>query len=125
VGLLKEIFTWWNGQTLATRFHTWRKGKLVGTDDAGNTFYQSPGGDRRWVIYNGEAEASRIAPEWHGWLHHTWQEPPTVQKPLQRGWQKPHQPNPTGTDAAYRPPGSILVNQPRPAATDYEPWSPA
>jgi NADH:ubiquinone oxidoreductase subunit len=125
VGLLNEIFTWWNGQTLGTRFHTWRKGKLVGTDDAGNTFYQSSGGDRRWVIYNGEAEASRIAPEWHGWLHHTWQEPPTRQQPLHRSWQKPHQPNPTGTDAAYRPPGSILVKKPRPAATDYEPWSPA
>ncbi len=125
MGLLNEIFTWWNGQTLGTRFHTWRKGQLVGTDDAGNTFYQSPGGDRRWVIYNGEAEASRVSPEWHGWLHHTWQEPPTRQQQLHRGWQKPHQPNTTGTEAAYRPPGSILASRPRTVVSDYEPWSPA
>ena len=33
---LLQIFTWWNGQTMGTRFHTWRKGELVGEDDAGN-----------------------------------------------------------------------------------------
>jgi NADH:ubiquinone oxidoreductase subunit len=97
---------------------------LVGKDDAGNVFYQSSNGSRRWVIFNGEAEASRIAPEWHGWLHHTWQEPPTLQERVHRSWQKPHQANATGTDAAYRPPGSILVAQPRSTASDYVPWSP-
>ena len=32
---LKQFFTWWSGQTLATRFFTWRKGEHVGTDQAG------------------------------------------------------------------------------------------
>ena len=68
-------------------------------------------------------EASRVAPEWHGWLHHTWQEPPTARPFARKPWEKPHQANLTGTDAAYRPPGSIL-GQPRPPAADYEAWSP-
>ena len=32
---------------------------------------------RRWVIYNGYAEASKVPPDWHGWLHYTFDEPPT------------------------------------------------
>ena len=27
---LLQFFTWWHGQTLNTRFHTWRKGERVG-----------------------------------------------------------------------------------------------
>ncbi|MBP7001093.1 NADH:ubiquinone oxidoreductase subunit NDUFA12 [Amaricoccus sp.] len=123
MGLLAQIFTWWNGETLATRVWTARNGKRVGEDAAGNVFYQSADGSRRWVIYNGEVEASRIAPEWHGWLHHTWQEPPT-EKPLARkAWEKPHLPNMTGSDAAYHPPGSLHSDQPR-APRDYEAWAP-
>jgi NADH:ubiquinone oxidoreductase subunit len=40
-------------------------------------------------------------------------------------WQKPHEPNLTGTALAYRPPGSVLHARPRvPARPDYEPWKP-
>jgi NADH:ubiquinone oxidoreductase subunit len=38
----------------------------------GNVFYQTRDSKRRWVIYNGEMEASRVSPDWHGWLHFTW-----------------------------------------------------
>jgi NADH:ubiquinone oxidoreductase subunit len=78
---LKRLVTWWNGQTLGTQIFTARKGVKVGEDDQGNTFYRSRDGKRRWVIYNGESEASRVSPDWHGWLHHTWDEPPS-DKPL-------------------------------------------
>ena len=64
---LLNAVTWWNGATLNTRLFTWRNGVEVGKDAQGNIFYQSRDGARRWVIYNGEADASRIAPEWHGW----------------------------------------------------------
>ena len=37
--LLLQIFTWWNGQTLGTRFFTWRFGKRVGEDEFGNVYY--------------------------------------------------------------------------------------
>lgn len=123
MSFLAQVFTWWNGQTLGTRLHTWRSGRQVGTDAEGNAYYQSADGARRWVIYNGEAEASRVPPEWHGWLHHTWQEPPTDVPLRRKPWEKPHLPNLTGTGLAYHPPGSILLPAPS-VSRDYEAWTP-
>jgi NADH:ubiquinone oxidoreductase subunit len=123
MSFLSQIFTWWNGQTLGTRLFTWRNGTKVGEDDQGNLFFQSADGAKRWVIFNGEAEASRVSPEWHGWLHHTWQEPPSKQPLTHKPWEKPHQPNRTGSDLAYHPAGSILAAQPA-SRSDYEAWSP-
>ena len=34
--LIKEIFTWWNQQTLGTRINTILFGKIVGEDHFGN-----------------------------------------------------------------------------------------
>ncbi|MGY4370268.1 NADH:ubiquinone oxidoreductase subunit [Bradyrhizobium sp. LB1.3] len=83
------------------------------------------GFERRWVIYNGYAEASRIPPSWHGWMHHTVDVPPTQDNYQPREWEKPHQPNLTGTANAYRPSGSTLASGKRPKATgDYQPWTP-
>lgn len=117
--------------TLGTKLFTWLRGELVGTDAAGNRYYQErkavPGRRRRrWVIYNGQVEASRVPPDWHGWLHYTVNEPPGEgQSAAQRPWQKPHQPNLTGTPLAYRPPGHTLEGGQRAKATgDYEPWTP-
>jgi len=125
MGLLLEIFTWWNGQTMGTRFYTWRKGVFVGEDAAGNTYYTNRRGDRRWVIYNGEADASAIPPGWHGWMHHRVDTPPSKLDYRPRDWQLPHKANMTGTAAAYRPQGSILTPETRPAATgDYDAWTP-
>ena len=45
---LAQFFTWWNGQTLGTRFHTWRKGTRVGEDEFGNVYYE--GGDPRRIV---------------------------------------------------------------------------
>ncbi len=121
--LLKRAVTWWNGQTIGTQIWTLFHGRRVGEDSEGNVFYQTSNGKRRWVIYNGEAEASRIAPEWHGWLHGTWDEPPTKRPPRKKSWEKPHLPNMTGTDAAFAPPGSIRRAEPGIRA-DYEAWRP-
>ena len=115
--------TWWNSQTWGTQFYTWRHGQKVGEDNQGNVFYQSKDGKKRWVIYNGEAEASRVDPEWHGWLHHTWDAPPSERPLPRKAWEKPHKENLTGTPAAYAPPGSI--RRPDPVErTDYEAWQP-
>ena len=116
--------------TIGTRLFTWLRGEPVGSDDQGNRYYQErkpvPGRRRRrWVMYNGEAEASRVPPEWHIWLHYTTDTPPTVSKPIAQPWQKPHLPNLTGTAQAYRPPGHTLEGGRRAKATgDYEPWVP-
>ena len=115
--------TWWNSQTWGTQLYTWRNGQRVGEDNQGNVFYQTADGKRRWVIFNGEAEASRVDPEWHGWLHHTWSEPPTKSPLPRKAWEKPHQENLTGTPAAYAPPGSIRRPDPVERA-DYEAWQP-
>jgi len=123
MGLLAELFTWWNGQTLGTRLWTSRNGERVGEDAQGNVFYQTSDGARRWVIYNGDVEASRVSPEWHGWLHHTFQAPPTEEPLPRKAWEKPHKENLTGTALAYRPPGSVLSPDPKPRS-DYDAWSP-
>lgn len=120
--LLRAV-TWWNSQTLGTQLFTWRNGQKVGEDNQGNVFYQTADGKRRWVIYNGEAEASRVSPEWHGWLHYTWDEPPTEAPLKRKAWEKPHLENLTGTPAAYAPPGSIRQAEPK-VRNDYEAWSP-
>ena len=120
---LKRLLTWWHGQTLGTQFFTWRFGTRVGEDTQGNVFYQSKGGVRRWVIYNGLAEASRISPGWNGWLHHTWDDPPSEVPLVHHAWEKPHHENMTGTVAAYAPQGSIRNLEPV-TRKDYEAWRP-
>jgi NADH:ubiquinone oxidoreductase subunit len=126
MGIMRSIlrvFTWWDGQTLNSQLYTWRKGVKVGEDEQGNRFYQTRDGKRRWVVYNGEAEASRVSPDWHGWLHQTFQEPPTKSPLVHRAWQKPHVENLTGTALAYAPPGSIRRDDPV-ERRDYEAWQP-
>jgi NADH:ubiquinone oxidoreductase subunit len=130
---LLKLFTWWNSQTFGTQVWTRLYGEFVGEDEGGNRYYRTKGGaidpvlgfERRWVIYNGYAEASRIPPGWHGWMHHTVDTPPTETDYQPRAWQKPHRANPTGTAEAYRPPGSTAGQGRRPRATgDYQAWTP-
>lgn len=59
---LLRLLTWWNSQTLGTQIFTARKGIKVGEDEQGNVYYRTRDDKRRWVIYNGECEASRISP---------------------------------------------------------------
>ncbi len=131
MGVFRELFIWWSGNTLGQRIYTWRKGQLVGEDEFGNRYYQQSSGvgpldvPRRWVIYKDLAEATLVPPDWHGWLHYTEDEPPTVTDYMPHPWQESHQPNHTGTPKAYRPQGSTLSTGQRPAATgDYEAWEP-
>ncbi len=124
--ILSPLFTWWNGATIGTRFHTWRKGLFVGEDEQGNAYYQTRDGKRRWVIYNGEAEASRVPPGWRAWLHRRAAAPPSREEYAPRSWEKPHRPNLTGTPAAHRPPGSLLrPGAPAAPPAPVEAWRPA
>jgi NADH:ubiquinone oxidoreductase subunit len=123
--LLRTV-TWWNGQTLNTQLYTWRKGVKVGEDAQGNIFYHTRDGKRRWVIFNGESEATRVDPDWHGWLHHQTDVFPDVREGHYRQkWQKPHQDNQTGSAFAYLPKGHPSRHESRQKSTgDYEPWTP-
>jgi NADH:ubiquinone oxidoreductase subunit len=128
MGVISNIFTWWNGAT----FGTWvglRGKRHVGTDALGNNYYEGgkdPNGiTRRWVIYKGSNDASRVPPEWFGWLHHQVDGLPDTALPPVRPWQKPALPNLTGTIQAYRPAGALERGGHRAAATgDYEAWTP-
>jgi NADH:ubiquinone oxidoreductase subunit len=128
--MLTKIFTWWNGATIGALFDIGRRSVLVGEDEQGNRYYEErrpslEGRKRRWVVYNGLVEASRVPPDWHGWLHYTIELSPT-EAPLKRqSWEKPHEPNYTGTVRAYRPKGSLARGGERAAAaSDYESWTP-
>ena len=57
--LFKKIFIWWNQETLGTKLKTIFSGKLIGSDSLGNKYYESKTG-KRWVIYSGEIDASKI-----------------------------------------------------------------
>lgn len=123
--LIAELFIWWHGQTLGMRLKTIFKGRYVGSDEAGNRYFIDRKTDRRWVLYNGPAEASAIPPGWHGWMHHRVDTPPSEEHYQPRTWQTPHKPNLTGTAGAYRPEGSLLNAGERPRVTgDYDAWSP-
>jgi NADH:ubiquinone oxidoreductase subunit len=127
MGLLANIFTWWNGPGYGTRIMTWRFGQEVGRDGQGNIYYRRGAGptERRWVIYNGIPEASRIPPEWHLWMHRTVALPPTEAPLTPRVWEKPWTPNATGTLSAHMPSGSLDAGGKRAKATgDYRAWSP-
>ena len=39
--VLKQIFVWWNQQTLGTRIYTFLNGKLVGKDEFGNKYFEN------------------------------------------------------------------------------------
>ncbi len=131
MSILSEVFSWWGGKTWGTRWTIWRQGRAVGKDDLGNTYYEQRKGlgplgqPRRWVVYSGLAEPSKVPSDWHGWLHYTIDQPPTQERYHPKPWQLRHIMNKTGTREAYRPVGSILSTAQRPKATgDYKPWRP-
>lgn len=122
--------------TIGTMLYTWLYGEGVGEDEFGNRYYRSArkegahvgrgNRERRWVIYKGLPEPSKVPPSWHGWLHYLHDEIPAEgeEKPRLK-WERPHLPNLTGTDLAYRPPGHIYRGGKRDKATgDYEAWVP-
>ena len=118
-GLFKQIFTWWNHQTIGTLFFTLFNGKYAGMDEFGNKYYSNKKG-KRWVIYKGEVEATKIPPEWYLWIHFLSKEKP--QKNLKKfSWQKEHVGNLTGTEQAHKVEGSI-TSKIKKNIKKYESW---
>ncbi len=106
-------------------------GKCVGEDEFGNRYFEArkvpkTGRRKRWVMYKGMAEPTKVPAHWHGWLHYTHENPPvTGRAPHLYAWQKPHLPNVTGTAYRYVPKGSLQRNEPRTRnEADYVSWSP-
>lgn len=129
MGLFSNLFTWWHGPSLGTQLFSRRAGREVGRDGFGNVYFASKaetkGVQRRWVMYSGVPEASRIPPEWYLWLHKTIDTTPAEAPLKPRVWEQPWTPNATGTAAAYAPSGSLLSAAKRARAIgDYEAWTP-
>lgn len=116
--------------TLGTRLFTFLSGKQVGEDAFGNRYFterRAAKGRRvkRWVLYRGVAEASKVPALWHGWLHYSTDTLPDAAATPRYDWEKEHIPNLTGTAGAYVPPGHIHRGARRDAsASDYEAWNP-
>jgi NADH:ubiquinone oxidoreductase subunit len=123
MGLLKRLFTWWDGATLGTALQVRLRGTRVGSDSLGNIYYGTKEG-RRWVVYEGANDPSRIPPEWYSWLHHQIDDVPDEAMPAPKFLREPS-PNRTGTPDAYRPAGAMERGGVRQAASgDYEAWTP-
>lgn len=116
------------GMSIGTRLFTWLRGSRIGADAGGNIYYEERRARlglrrRRWVIYKGAEDASRVPPEWHAWLHYL--TPAPLAESERRPWQEPHRANLTGTPESYRPGGSDYAGGERAQASgDYESWSP-
>jgi NADH:ubiquinone oxidoreductase subunit len=124
MGFFKNLFTWWEGASLGTALYSWRKGRKVGGDGLGNAYFQGTDG-RRWVIYAGANDVSRVPPEWYAWLTRQIDGLPERALPPVPKFLKPPVPNLTGTPAAYRPSGALERGGRRAAASgDYQPWTP-
>ena len=124
MGLFKNLFTWWEGASLGTMLYSWRKGGKVGSDEHGNAYHQGRDG-RRWVIYAGSNDVSRVPPEWYAWLTRQIDDVPERALPPPPKFLKAPLPNLTGTASAYRPSGALERGGRRAAASgDYQPWIP-
>jgi NADH:ubiquinone oxidoreductase subunit len=132
---LLKLFTWWDGATIGTSLFSAMNGEHVGTDAQGNRYYRakkklpanSPfgGRERRWVIYDGANDASRVPAEWHGWLHGSYDELPESHLAPPKIWEVEYTPNATGRAAACRAQGALERGGRRARATgDYEAWTP-
>ena len=119
--MLKQIFTWWNGQTLGTRLWTYFNGISAGIDSQGNKYFHNKKDTKRWVIYAKEVESTYVNPEWNNWLRFT-----SKEKNSEIGkykWQKNHLSNQTGTENAYDP-EKVNTNGSKERNPDYIKWSP-
>jgi NADH dehydrogenase len=91
--------------------------KKAGEDEFGNQYYQNKE-NKRFVIYNGIVEPSKVPMHWHAWLHHYSNEiPHEVEK---HSWQKIHIPNLTGTKNSYSPNNSCEKK----TSQNYQAWKP-
>jgi NADH:ubiquinone oxidoreductase subunit len=126
MGFWSKTFTWWKGDTWGTWLFTRLDGREVGRDETGNLYFQHKKNPRRrWVIYAGNNDGSRVPPAWQLWLRGTIDELPEEALPPIRKFQKRPEPNATGTMAAFRPDGALGSGKIRPASTgDYQPWTP-
>lgn len=126
---IKRMFAWWDGATMGTLFTLFKRYQHVGTDEFGNRYFEEkkPGYDgikHRYVVYKGYADGSRVPSDWHGWMHHTFDECPQSAPLPRQSFEKDHQPNLTGTVWAWHRKGSLEAPDGAKSRKSYEAWDP-
>lgn len=110
-----RIYLKWNGQK-------------VGADAYGNRYFiekKSTKGKpkRRFVLYKGIEEASKVPPLWHSWLHYSTDDIP-VTSTDELDDKTRHLPNLTGTPLANNPKKYHFTDDKQLKKPDYTAWNP-
>jgi len=113
---------------LWVRLHLKWKALLTGADLHGNTYYTEKKisrikKQRRFVLYKGTEDASRITPLWHRWLHYTTDDIP-IENTLILTSEMRHLPNLTGTQLANNPTKFHFTSDGKLKKPDYTAWNP-
>ena len=89
--------------------------KKIGEDTYGNKYYSFRG--RRFVVYNGLVEPTKVPPMWHAWLHFLSESPPLDSDLQVHRWQQTYVPTKTGSKDSYFPKREIV-------SSEYVRWNP-
>ena len=97
--------------------------KLVGLDQFGNKYYLGKqknylNKNKRYVIYNGIEDGSKVPAEWHAWLHYLTDKLPEHDD-HRYNWQINHVQNLTGSKSAYNPSENLMKEH-----EVYSKWTP-
>lgn len=84
------------------------KGKFVGEDEYGNKYYETNQRDylnrkKRYCLFNGRVEATKIPPEWHCFMHYQIPKESVILDTKQYKWQKRFLPDLTLSSIKYLP----------------------
>jgi NADH:ubiquinone oxidoreductase subunit len=88
-----------------------------GEDAFGNKYYANPKKGKRFVVYNGMPEPSKISGAWYSWLHYVSDDKPRGDE-LKHDWQKYNTPNVSGTIHKYQ------YTETKPKDSKYQSWQP-
>lgn len=95
----------------------------VGIDEFGNKYFEEKiaknSAKKRFVIYKGIVEPSKIPSEWHGWIHYSQDKAPVNSNTNKHPWQKIHLPNLTGKIIK-----KAKKTTRKKVSSDYESWQP-
>ncbi len=89
--------------------------KNVGEDSCGNKYYTRK--HRRYVIYGGLIEPTKVPPMWHAWLHYLTDSIPSAEDLETHNWQQKYSPSLTGTKISYTPERKLV-------SSEYTSWNP-
>ena len=90
------------------RIYLFFRSTKVGGDQYGNQYFEAKrtdsfGRKKRFCLYSGRPEASKISPEWHLFMHYQVEAKDVKTNYKQHKWQKPFVPDITLTEVKYLP----------------------